>query len=209
MGDGLGTLGVGWLLSAAAFALAMSATPGPNNAMVAASGATYGFARTVPHILGISVGFPAMLIAVALGAGAVLTRYPVVHDVMRWLGAAYLVWLAWRIATARPAAESTDRPRHRDRPLGFMEAALFQWVNPKAWVIALAGIATYTGSGETAFGRALVLAVVFFVTCVPSTALWTGVGVGAARLLRTERGLRAFNLALAALLVASLATLFE
>lgn len=202
-----------WLLSATGFAIAMSATPGPNNVMVTSSGATYGFARTVPHIFGISVGFAVMLAAVALGAGEVLHAYPAIHQALKWIGAAYLVWLAWRIATARPKPKGTDeagttRAKRRGRPLNFLEAALFQWVNPKAWVIALGAVATYTTAGGAVVGQALLLALIFFVACVPSTALWTAIGAGAARLLRTERALRIFNLVMAALLVASLATLF-
>lgn len=95
-------LGWAWFGSALAFALSMSATPGPNNAMVTASGATWGFRRTVPHLLGISLGFPAMLVAVALGAGGVLRAHPWLHEALRWVGAAYLLWLAWRIAVAEP-----------------------------------------------------------------------------------------------------------
>jgi threonine/homoserine/homoserine lactone efflux protein len=190
-----------WLLSATAFAVSMSATPGPNNAMVASSGATFGVARTMPHVLGISVGFPLMLVAVALGADGVLRRFPELHMVLKWVGAAYLLWLAWHIATAHPdAAEGGGR---RARPLNFLEAALFQWVNPKAWVIALGAVATYT-SADAVLLEVLLLAAIFLVVCVPSTALWTGIGAGAARLLRSPRALRRFNVAMALLLVASL-----
>ncbi len=196
-----------WLLSAFAFAASMSGTPGPNNAMVAASGATFGFARTVPHILGIAVGFPLMLVAVTLGAGDLLRTYPVLHDALRWVGAAYLIWLAIRIAAAPP---TTDRPgASRARPLGFVQAALFQWVNPKAWIIALGGIATYTtAGGDGVVAQALALAAIFLVVTLPLVSFWTLTGVGAARLLRTRRGLRAFNLAMAGLLVLSLVPVF-
>ena len=109
----------------------MSATPGPNNAMVAASGATWGFRRTLPHMLGVAVGFPAMLVAVALGAGEVLRARPWLHEALRWAGAAYLLWLAWKIAAAKPeppgdAATEKDKGSG-SRPLSFMQAALFQW----------------------------------------------------------------------------------
>jgi threonine/homoserine/homoserine lactone efflux protein len=203
--------GLAWLASATAFAVSMSATPGPNNAMVTASGATWGFRRTLPHMLGISVGFPAMLVAVALGAGEVLRARPWLHEALRWAGAAYLLWLAWKIGTAEPeppgAAEARDPNQNGgSRPLSFVQAALFQWVNPKAWVIALGAVAAYTtaaGSGLAA--QAAVLAVIFLLVTLPTVALWTLVGVGAARVLRTRRALRAFNLAMAALLVLSLA----
>ncbi len=194
-----------WLFSASAFAVAMSGTPGPNNAMVAASGANFGFPRTLPHILGIAVGFPVMLVAVALGAGDVLRTVPVLHLVLKWAGAAYLLWLAFKIGTARPGGAEA---KMRARPLTFLQAALFQWVNPKAWIIALGGIATYTtANGGAIVVQALALALIFLVATVPATVFWTMTGVGAARLLRTERAMRGFNLAMAALLVASLAPL--
>jgi threonine/homoserine/homoserine lactone efflux protein len=198
--------GLAWLFSAGAFAVSMSATPGPNNAMVTASGATWGFARTLPHMLGIALGFPLMLVAVSLGAGAALRGEPWVHDVLRWAGAAYLLWLAWRIATAAPGKQGEGRAG--GRPMSFLQAALFQWMNPKAWVIALGAVVTYTtASGAALVVQAVVLAAIFALVILPSTALWTAAGVGAARLLRTPRALRAFNLAMAALLVGSLVPL--
>lgn len=200
-----------WLASALAFAVSMSATPGPNNAMVTASGANWGFRRTLPHMLGISVGFPVMLVAVSLGAGELLRAHPWAHDLLRWVGAAYLLWLAWRIATARPVTADGGEGGQVGKgahPLGFVQAALFQWVNPKAWVIALGAVVTFTtASGAALVGQATLLAVMFLVVTLPVTALWTLAGVGAARLLRTPVALRRFNLAMAALLVASLAPL--
>ena len=188
----------------------MSATPGPNNAMVTASGATWGFRRTLPHMPGVALGFPAMLAAVALGAGGVLRARPWLHEALRWAGAAYLLWLAWKIGAAEPEPPGKQaRGPGRSggsRPFSFTQAALFQWVNPKAWVIALGAVAAYTraaGSGLAA--QAAVLALVFLLVRLPTVALWTVVGVGAARVLRTRRALRAFNLAMAALLVLSLA----
>jgi threonine/homoserine/homoserine lactone efflux protein len=202
-----------WMLSATGFAVSMSATPGPNNAMLAASGANFGLMRTVPHILGVSVGFPAMFAAVALGIGGVLQAHPAIFDVMHWVGAAYLIWLAWRIALARPAdpaarGKNADARQPRARPLRFIEAAAFQWANPKAWLAALSGIATYaTHDGRIAPAQVLLLTALFLVTCVPTTALWTGLGAGTARILRNGQRLRIFNFAMAALLLASLVPL--
>jgi len=181
----------------------MSGSPGPNNTMVTASGATWGFRRTLPHILGISLGFPAMLLAISLGLGEVVRALPWLHDVLRWVGAAYLLWLAWKIATAEPVAEGATASG--SRPFTFMQAALFQWVNPKAWVIALGAVAAYTtAAGAAMIAQAVLLAAIFVVVTFPLVAGWTMVGVGAARLLRTRQALRWFNLAMAALLVASL-----
>jgi len=199
-----------WMVSAAAYSLAMSATPGPNNAMVAASGATWGLRRTWPHILGISLGFPVMIVCVALGAGGVLERNPEIHDVLKWVGAAYMLWLAWHIASARPSAETdTSGARSRGRPLRFHEAALFQWVNPKAWLITSGALATYTQAhGSALLQQVALLALIFFLMCIPSVVLWTLIGEGVARLFRTARAIRLFNLAMAVLLVASLVPLF-
>ena len=190
-----------WLFSATAFAVAASGTPGPNNVMVAASGATFGFARTVPHILGIVVGYPVMLVVLAFGAGDLLRAYPLLHEVLKWVGAGYLLWLAVRIAMARPNLEPAGSGR--SVPLTFLQAALFQWVNPKAWMMAVGSIAAYT-NGAAVAAQALALAAIFVIAALPAVSFWTMTGVGAARLLRTPGRLRAFNLVMAALLVASL-----
>ncbi|MBV9539413.1 MAG: LysE family translocator [Acidisphaera sp.] len=201
------TLSAAWLLPAMAFAIAMAATPGPNNVMVAASGATFGFRRTLPHMLGISLGFPLMLLAVAFGAGRLLRDWPWLHEAMRWVGVVYLAWLAWRIAIA-PVGRPDAAPRAA-RPLTFLQAAAFQWVNPKAWIIAAGAIVTYITDGDALLAQALVLAALFVAVCMPCLALWTSVGSGVARVLRTPRALRAFNLAMAGLLIASLVPLVE
>ncbi len=194
---------VAWLLSAAGFALAMSATPGPNNTMLAASGANFGMARSVPHILGVTVGFPVMFLGVALGLGGAFNAYPAAYGVLRWVGAAYLLWLAWRIATARPGAKAASG---RARPLHFLEAALFQWANPKAWLAAVSGVAAYaTESGRISSAQVLVLAGLFLLVTLPCITMWTSLGAGTARLLRNDRQMRAFNIGMAALLVASVA----
>ena len=194
-----------WFASAFAFALAMSATPGPNNAMLTASGATWGFRRTLPHMVGIAIGFPLMVLAVALGAGQVLRANPWAQEVLRWAGAVYMLWLAWKIARTRPAPRHETQSAPSGRPLNVLQAALFQWINPKAWVTAVGAVVTYTsGSGTALTAQSAVLAAMFLAVSLPVTGFWTLVGVGAARLLRTGRALRRFNLVMAALLAASL-----
>ncbi len=197
-----------WFFSAVAFAVSMSATPGPNNAMVASSGATFGFARTLPHMVGIAIGFPVMLVAVAVGAGDLLRAAPSMHEILRWAGAAYLLWLAVRIATASPAVRDGGGKRG-SKPLSFIQAALFQWVNPKGWVIAISAVVTFTNAGSSALPKAAALAAIFFVVILPALAFWTLTGVGAARVLRTARAMRTFNLAMASLLVASVVPLLR
>lgn len=190
------------------FAVSTSMSPGPNNLMLASSGATFGFRRTGPHMLGITAGFPAMVVAVGLGLGGVFTAFPQLHTAVKYLGAAYLLVLAWRIGTARAPtggdADPAGGARSGGRPLTFMQAALFQWVNPKAWIMAVGSIATYTTVGGQVTAEVLVIAGVFGLVSLASTATWTVLGVGIARLLRgSERGLRAFNVAMALLLAAS------
>jgi threonine/homoserine/homoserine lactone efflux protein len=217
----LAAVSVAWLASALAFAVATAGTPGPNNAMLTSSGSLWGFRRTVPHMLGVSIGFPIMLIAVAAGGGDLLIHHPAAVTVMRWLGASYLLYLAWKIGSARPDAAGSQpehggseperggsEPEHRaparSRPLSFAQAALFQWVNVKAWLITISALATLTPvAHHPSFGRAVVLAGIFLSVTLPITAFWTTVGVGVSRVARTPRALRRFNLSMAALLVAS------
>jgi threonine/homoserine/homoserine lactone efflux protein len=198
-----------WLGATFAFAVSMSASPGPNNAMVAASGATWGFRRTVPHMLGISLGLAAMLVAVALGAGEVLRAHPWLQGLLRWVGAAYLAWLAWRIATADVGTTAPlSQGAAGSRPFSFIQGALFQWVNPKAWMVALGAVGAYiTASGAGFITQAALLAGIVFLVTLPAVAFWTMVGVGAGMMLRTRAARRAFNLAMALLLVASLVPL--
>lgn len=203
----LAVASLAWLVSAVAFAVAMAGTPGPNNAMLSSSGSLWGFRRTVPHMLGISIGFPLMLLAVAGGLGGVLQHHPAVLTTLKWLGASYLLYLAWRIAATKPRSEEPgpDHTKSEGRPLGFAQAALFQWINPKAWLVTISASATVASvGGHPSAGRALLLAGVFLAVTLPITAFWTFIGVGASRVFTSSRGLRAFNLTMAALLVASL-----
>lgn len=181
--------------------------------MVAASAANFGLWRTWPHMLGIALGFPAMLLLVALGAAEALRDAPRLQAVLRWAGAAWMLWLAWGIATAAPAdggssGHGTGRGigpgTGRGRPMRLLEAALFQWVNPKAWLIAFGGTATYAAGQGQDRGRAVALAAIFALVSVPSNLAWAALGAGTSRLLRTPRALRAFNWVMAGLLVLSL-----
>lgn len=183
-----------------AFAISSAFTPGPNNVMLTASGATFGFRRTIPHMLGISLGFPAMVLAVGLGLGGLFIAVPQIHQVLKYVGATYLLWLAWRIA--RSGRQETEG--NSARPLSFIEAALFQWVNPKAWMIAVGAIAAFTSLEGNVLAEVALIVGIFLLVCPASTMAWAGFGVGIGRLLRSDRMLRAFNIAMAALLVASI-----
>jgi threonine/homoserine/homoserine lactone efflux protein len=187
------------------FAVATAITPGPNNIMLTASGANFGFRRTLPHMLGVAIGSTIMVLAIGLGLSAIFERFPLIHQVLRYGGGAYLLYLAYRIAMAAPTPGAAQPAGH---PLTFLQAALFQWINPKSWMMAVGAISAYTTVGGNLMLESVLIAVTFGAIGLPSTALWAGLGVAIARLLRTRWALRAFNIAMALLLVASLAVMF-
>ncbi len=185
------------LAALAGLAVAMTWTPGPNNMMLAASGANFGWRRTVPHAMGVSFGFPVMLFVVAMGLGRLFAAEPRIAEALAWVGLAAMLWFAWRIATA-----DAGRGERRSRPLSFLEAGAFQWINPKAWTFAVLVTASYI-SGPAAVEPALLAALVFLLSGLGSSQAWTVFGTGVGRLLGTGWRLRAFNLTMAALLAAS------
>jgi threonine/homoserine/homoserine lactone efflux protein len=185
------------LLALAAFAFVTSVTPGPNNLMLLASGANFGLRRTLPHMLGIALGHAAMVALVGLGLAALFEAQPRLKLALATVSTVYLLWLAWRIATAAPPGEG----RAPGRPMTFLEAAAFQWVNPKAWTMALGAVSLYA-TGTVA--SALTVACVFAAVNLPSVSIWAALGVRLRRLLGGRARLRAFNRVMAALLVASL-----
>ena len=187
------------LLAFVLFAFATAGTPGPNNMMLLASGANFGFRRTILHILGISAGLGVMVVAMGWGLSGVFKALPVLHEVLRWVGAAYLLWLAWKIATAKGVSDKTAG----GRPMTFLQAAGFQGLNPKAWAMALGAATTYTPEGGGAL-TALILAGTFMLCGVPCSAAWAGFGQGLRRYLDRPAVLRTFNITMAVLLVASL-----
>jgi threonine/homoserine/homoserine lactone efflux protein len=192
------------LIALALFGFVSSITPGPNNTMLMASGANFGFGRTVPHLSGVVVGFPIMVIGIGLGLGGVFTAFPVLHDVLRVVGAAYLLYLAYKLArsdslSAGPAGAS---------PMTFWQAVAFQWVNPKAWAMALGTVANFVPKdGYTQ--NVVMAALVFAVVNGPCVATWAGFGVVLRRFLARPGALRAFNVTMAVLLVATLIWTFQ
>ncbi|MBV1790160.1 LysE family translocator [Marinobacterium sp. D7] len=183
-----------------AFAFSMSATPGPNNMMLTASGANHGFRRTLPHMMGITVGCMALMGGVALGLGALFQQWPVLQTSLKVIGSVYLIWLAWKIASA-PAPGKADVKAVR-QPFTFWQAAAFQFANPKAWVMAVSGIASFSLTGDAFISSAAVLILLMGITNLPSIALWAGFGVAIGRLLRTPRHWRWFNIGMGSLTAA-------
>lgn len=191
------------LTALAGFAFVLSATPGPNNVMLMASGANFGLRRTVPHMLGISLGHALMVVLVGLGLGAALQAAPWAGAALKVASVAYMAWLAWRIARAAAPEERGAGDRSGGgRPFTFLQAAAFQWVNPKAWAMAVGAVSLYAPSGTLA--AVALVAAVFAAVNLPSVSLWAALGTQLRRVLTSPARLRAFNWTMAALLIASL-----
>ncbi|HIC79832.1 MAG TPA: LysE family translocator [Kiloniellaceae bacterium] len=193
------------ILALAGFAFVTSVTPGPGNFLLLASGVNFGFRRSLPLVLGISFGFLFMVLVIGLGLGPVLQRYPLAAAVLRIACLGYVFWLAWRIFRSAPATD--DPERAAGRPLRFLQAALLQWLNPKAWAVALIVTVSYTASGGSTsdYVASLVSVILLFgVVNLPSISLWAVSGVALRRLLDDPLRLRRFNAAMAVLLVLSM-----
>lgn len=182
------------------FAAAVTLTPGPNVVLVTASGANFGFRRTIPQMLGITLGFGFMAVAAGLGLAGMVHAEPRLHAVLKYAGAAYLLYLAWRIARADAGSGASSRAR----PIGFLEAALFTWMNPKAWVSVLGALAAYTTVGGDVLWETSVIAAVLAAFCLISVAVWAGFGTVIGRFLARPRARILFNWCMAGLLVLSL-----
>jgi threonine/homoserine/homoserine lactone efflux protein len=187
----------------ALFASVASITPGPNNLMLMASGANYGFRRTIPHMAGVSAGFVLMVFLVGIGLAQLFIAYPVSHTILKAFSVAYLLYLAFKIATATLSETSASGS---GRPFTFIQAALFQWVNPKAWTMALTAVTVYSPT-QTLASVALV-AGIFGIINLPAIGFWIMLGKRVQRYLRSDKHLLIFNLTMAALLVASLIPVF-
>ncbi|WAC44668.1 LysE family translocator [Pseudomonas sp. SL4(2022)] len=192
------------LLAFIAFAFVTSVTPGPNNMMLLASGVNFGLRRSLPHMFGISLGFMLLVASVGLGLGQLFEQVPLLYSVLRYLGAAYLLYLAWKIANSgAPDSQSNAA----GKPFSFLQAAAFQWVNPKAWIMAIGAITTYTPPDNFVV-NVLVIAALFALVNCPSVGLWTVAGSLLRNWLSNTRALRVFNISMALLLVASLYPIF-
>lgn len=197
---------VTWLASVALFSVAMSGTPGPNNVMLTASGARYGYARTLPHIVGILGGCVALFVAIALGLGAVFERYPSVQWALRLAGSAYLLYLAWRIATAAPPNLDTNGDA---RPLNVWQAAAFQFANPKAWIMGLTLTASFLPDTGPLLFNALALAILMEIVAFPCVSFWALFGRTLGTRLRSARAWRIFNGVMGALTAACVILIFS
>jgi threonine/homoserine/homoserine lactone efflux protein len=182
------------------FAIVAAGTPGPSNVLLTATGANVGVARGLPCLFGVAVGMGMMMFVVTFGLGRVVLASPGAVNVLHWIGAAFLSWLAWKLVTAGGSAATTD-----SRAVGFVGAAAFQWVNPKSWLVCASAASAYLEAPSAgALVQATALGSLFVVAALPCCFVWLAFGATAQRLLRTERARRAFNVVMAALLAGSI-----
>jgi len=182
------------------FAISTSITPGPNNIMIMTSGLNFGVQRSLPHYLGICIGFPFMVLLVGSGMGLVFDRFPLIHDLIKLLGIVYMLYLAWKIAHSA----ETHSISVKVKPITFWQAVLFQWVNPKAWIMATGAVAAFTSLNSDIYLQILLIASAFFFVSFPSTGIWLVFGVWLKNILKSYSHQRLFNRFMAALLVISI-----
>ena len=181
------------------FAVAAAGTPGPSNVLLTATGANVGVLRGLPCLLGVTIGMGVMMFVVAFGLGSVVLANPAVLRALNWIGAAFLLWLAWKIATAGRGDGAAGR-----KPVGFIGAAAFQWINPKSWLVCASAAGAYLhAQAGSALAQALVFGLLFILASLPCCFVWLAFGATAQRFLRTERARRTFNIAMGVLLAAS------
>ncbi len=188
------------LIGLIGFAFASSITPGPNNLMLMASGANYGLRRTLPHMLGVSLGHSFMVFMIGVVLLRIFEAYPIINTVLKVAGATYMMWLAWKIAHAASPEAGTVQ----GKPFTFLQAAAFQWVNPKAWIMGITAVSVYAPPTWGVISGAAIVAGIFCTVNFPSVTIWAWLGVQVRRWLGTASRLQIFNMTMAVLLVASL-----
>lgn len=181
------------------FSLSSALTPGPNNFMVMNSGLHFGIKRSIPHCVGICLGFPLMVLLVALGLGAVFVKYYWIKTILKIVGSIYMIYLAWLIVTSHSKADTIST----QKPLTFLQAALFQWVNPKAWIMAVSTISIFTIT-ENYYMNAIIISIVFLITCIPSIGAWLLFGNMLQRIIKNDRQRVWFNILMALGIVGSI-----
>lgn len=182
------------------FSLATTLTPGPNNFMIMNSGLNHGLKKSMPHFLGICFGFPLMVLSVALGFGVLFLQYDWLKQALKIIGSLYMLYLAWCIVST--TVESHEQ--ETTKPMSFMQALLFQWANPKAWMMAIGAISIFT-IAESELHNAMAISATFFIACLPCIGLWLIGGAFLQKMIKNETQQKWFNRALALSLVASIA----
>lgn len=189
------------ILAIITFAFVSSISPGPNNIMLTSSGLNFGIYRSLPQLFGVVIGFPIMILIIGFGLGAVFVSQPSVQFVLKIVGSSYLVYLAYRISQQ----SQVNIGNTKAKPLTFIQSALFQWVNPKAWIMATSSIATFTNMNTSPYIQVLLIAAIFSLIAIPSTFAWLVFGKVLKKILHKPRALLLFNYAMAILLLLSIA----
>jgi threonine/homoserine/homoserine lactone efflux protein len=191
------------LISVLLFAVSTTLTPGPNNFMLMSSGLNYGPRRSLPHFLGVCLGFPLMFLILALGFGVVFIKFAVIKHILKILGSAYLLYLAFKILNSSNATDKISE----DSPFTFFHAVMFQWINPKAWLMAISAISIYTVSDHY-FYSVIYMSIIFLLVCIPCAGVWLFMGTKIKQYLTTDNHRRIFNFCMAAALIGSIGMIF-
>lgn len=189
------------ILSIATFTLSTVSSPGPNNIMLLSSGLTFGYKKTIPHMFGIILGFPFMVLFVGLGLGIVFERFPIVFSVLKIIGILYLFWMAYKIAYNKSTLDVEEV--EESIPFTFVQSAAFQWVNPKAWIMAITAISIFVTSNDDSFIQVAIIAFIYLLSSIFSTSIWTVGGVVLKRFVKDSKIIRILNILMAILLVVS------
>ncbi len=188
------------LISFILFTFVACMSPGPNNLMLLSSGLTFGYKRTLPHALGIIVGYPIMFLIVGLGLGKIFEQNPMVLEIMKYIGISYLCWMAWQIANAKGSLHSNDTEA---KPFTFWQAVLFQWVNPKAWIMAITSLATFLTTSNELLFQILLMSIITVLIGIITTHSWSLGGVFLKRIIHSNENVQIFNKIVAVVLVSS------
>ena len=183
------------------FCFSISITPGPNNIMIMMSGAKFGLLKSLPHYLGIGIGFNIMVFCIGLGLGEVFNNFPILHEMIKYLGAAYMLYLAFSLIRSNNEISKTN---NRSRPLTFFQAALFQWINPKVWIMIIGVVSTYSKANVNPLYQSFVMSLMFLVAGFPCVAAWFIFGVKISKYLSNKVRMKIFNLTMGMLLVVSI-----
>ncbi len=190
------------LLPIISFTLVTVLTPGPNNIMLLSSGLTFGYRKTLSHMLGVALGFTLMVICIGFGIGTIFKTFPIVFTILKVLGISYLFWMAWHIANTKGIYET--KTNSKNKPLTFIQAATFQWANTKAWIVAITAITSFVTSTKYAFAQVLIIAFIYLISAIIACNFWTLGGIYLKKIIKNEQHLRIFNITMAILLIASI-----
>lgn len=191
------------IIALMAFAFVTSITPGPNNLMLMASGINFGLTKSIPHITGVGIGFILMIILVGLGLAQIFDAFPISYNVLKIISIFYLSYLAWKIATTKTNIKKDISKNGKEKPITFLQAALFQWVNPKAWIMTVTAISTYAPETQN-LETIIIIAFIFGIIMLPSISIWTFLGIQMQKIINNSFRLKIFNIIAAGLLITSL-----